>query len=166
MNRPHDKLSLPFPQSPELTLYIDRASGMISKMERVTQFGNLDYVYSDYVNKDGITRATKFLFFVDGEPNLVSRTHTATFNVEFSDGDFQLPDGFTEEGERIDASEMLVNKISDNIYHIGQAGGFSIFIQTDDGLVAAGGYPALQARFDRYKAESGNHQTFPAPQPR
>jgi glyoxylase-like metal-dependent hydrolase (beta-lactamase superfamily II) len=63
-----------------------------------------------------------------------------------------------EEAERIDTSEMLANRISDSVYHIGQNNGFSIFVDTGDEIVAAGGYPGLKDRFDRFKQESGIHK--------
>lgn len=158
MNRPHVKIVMPFPQSPELTLFIDKETHLVSKMERTTQFGHLDYVFSDYEKVGGVTHARIFRFFVQGDPNLISKTHKAEFNVEFSDVEFAIPDNLAEEGERVDVSEMLVNKISDRVYHIGQNNGFSIFADTSDGIVAAGGYPALTDRFDRFKEETGVHK--------
>jgi glyoxylase-like metal-dependent hydrolase (beta-lactamase superfamily II) len=53
---------------------------------------------------------------------------------------------------------MMANRISDSAYHIGQNGGFSIFVDVGDYIVAAGGYPGLNARFDRFKEETGIHK--------
>jgi hypothetical protein len=50
-----------------------------------------------------------------------------------------LPNDLEAEGERIDTTEMVINKISDRLYHIGQNGGFSLFADTFIGIVAAGG---------------------------
>lgn len=158
MNRTHLKVSMPFPQSPDLTLFVDKETKLISKMQRVTGFGNLDYIYRDHHKRDGIVSAGRFEFYVKGEPNLISVAHTARFNQQFSDEDFALPDGMREEGERVDASQMMVNKITDQVYHVGQNGGFSLFVDTGNGIVSAGGYPGLQTRFDRFREESSNFQ--------
>ena len=95
---------------------------------------------------------------MQGDPNLISTSHTAKFNVAVPDDVFELDEGLEVEGERVDVSEMLVNKISDDVYHIGQNIGFTLFVNTSDGVVAAGGYPALTARYDRFKEESGVHK--------
>ena len=159
MNRLHHVLTMPFPSSPDLNLYIDADSHLISKMVRVNpQLGNLDYVYSDYKQHKGITYASSINFFIAGEPNLISTRHELKFNEALTDDLFKLPEGLEEEGERIDTSEMLVNKISDRVYHIGQGNGYTLFVDTNIGIVGAGGYPALPARFERFQQESDNYK--------
>jgi glyoxylase-like metal-dependent hydrolase (beta-lactamase superfamily II) len=150
---------MPFPLSADLTLYIDAQTSLISKMTRNNpQFGDLDYVFSGHEKRDGIYYATEMNFFIAGVPNLLSTYRNASFNFDVPEDTFSLPPGLSAEAERIDTSEMLVNKVSDRVFHIGQSGGFSIFIDTSAGIVAAGGYAALSARFDRFKEESNIHK--------
>ena len=155
MNRAHHVLTMPFPLSADLKLYIDAKTFLISKMNRNNpQFGDLDYVYSRHEERNGIYHATELNFFIAGVPNLISTHRDASFNFDLPADAFSIPQNFTQEADRIDTSEMLVRKISDRVFHIGQGNGFSIFVNTSAGVVAAGGYAALTARFDRFKQES------------
>lgn len=159
LSRPHHTLTMPFPSSPDLKLFIDAETHLISKMVRVNpQLGNLDYVYSDYKQHNGVTYAASINFFIAGVPNLISTRHELQFNNEYPAENFAIPEGMKEEEERIDASQMLVNKISDRVYHVGQNGGFTMFVDTNIGIVAAGGYPALTDRFARFQEESESYK--------
>ena len=160
MNRSHTRVVMPFPQSPELTLYIDNETYLVSKMTRTTQFGDLDYVFSEPKNHGGVTYAGAFQFFVQGDVNLMSVSRNIWFNEPLDDADFALPAELSRESERIDTSEMMANRISDSVYHIGQGGGWSLFVDAGDHVIAAGGYPGLSDRFERYKEETGIHKAL------
>ncbi len=157
MNRPHHVLSMPFPSSPDLNLYIDAQSYLVSKMVRENpNLGDLSYVFSGHTQVGGIMTSTAINFFVAGQPNLISTKHALTFNQEIGESEVSLAEGLTPEGERIDASNMVVNKLSDRLYHIGQNGGFSLFADTSMGIVGAGGYPGIVTRLERFQQESDN----------
>jgi glyoxylase-like metal-dependent hydrolase (beta-lactamase superfamily II) len=163
LSRPHELISMPFPLSPDLTLWVDKETGFISRMHRVNpQLGQLDYIFADRREDNGIPYATSTNFFVAGNPSLVSVRNESTFNRSFPDSLFELPDGLSEEAERIDeridTSEMNLNEIAENVHHVGQDGGFSIFINSSDGLIAAGGTAGLAQRLDHYRQETGNYQ--------
>lgn len=155
MNRLHHVIEMPFPLSPDLKLYIDADTFRISRMLRVNpQLGNLDYVFSNYKEHNDIPYASSTVFSIAGQPNLISLNRELNFNIEMPENLFELPDGMQVEGERIDASEMLVNKISDGVFHVGQNGGFSLFVDTSVGTIGVGGYPGLPGRLERYQKES------------
>jgi glyoxylase-like metal-dependent hydrolase (beta-lactamase superfamily II) len=159
MNRPHVKIQFPYPLSPDLTLYIDEETHFISRMVRTNpQIGQLDYVFSNMTEANGIPYAEKTSFFIAGIPNLISTQNRSQFNVSIPATEFKIPTAMAEESDRIDTSEMIANRITDSIYHVGQGGGFSLFINTSDGIVAAGGYPGLKDRLARFRTESGNHK--------
>jgi len=159
MNRTHELISMPFPSSPDLTLWVDQETGLISKMTRMNpQFGQLDYVFKDRTEDNGIPYAISTNFFIAGKPNLITVRNENTFNRSFPDSLFEVPDGLSEEGERIDTSEMNATELSDNVYHVGQGGTFSIFINSPAGLIAAGGSAGFAQRLDHYRNETGNYQ--------
>ena len=136
---------------------VDAQTYLVSKMQRVNpQLGNLDYVFADYKKNNGVTYASSINFFIAGVPNIISTRHELSFNNEVPANSFDIPEDFSAEAERIDTSEMLVNKISDRVYHIGQNNAFSIFVDTGMGVVSAGGYPGINGRFERYQKESEN----------
>ncbi len=157
MNRSHEMVRIPFPQSPDLTLYVDAESGVINRMTRENpQLGLLDYVFTGHTLVDGLVSARYINFSVAGDPNLMSAGREVRFNQAMDPGMFVVPESYAEEGERIDASEMIVNRLSKNVYHIGQNGGFSIFVDTGTEVIASGGYPGLVGRLERFQQETGN----------
>ena len=159
MNRPHEKIEMPFPSSPELTLYIDSETHRISKMVRNNpQLGQLDYVFKNWTEDNGIPYASTSNFFVAGKPNLISVSNVSTFNRDLDSAMFEVPDNLTEEGERIDTSEMATTRISNTVHHVGQGGAFSVFVNTSAGLVAAGGSAGFGPRLTHYRKETGNYQ--------
>jgi len=159
MDRPHEMVKIPFPQSPDLTLYIDSETHLVNRMTRENpQLGLLDYVFEDHEFRNGISRATNVSFFVAGEPNLIGVDHRIRFNTDIPQGLFEMPAGLEPEGARINATEMVVNRLSKTVYHIGQNGGFSIFVDTPEGVVGCGGYAGLTQRFERFQKESGSHR--------
>jgi len=158
-NQNHHALTMPFSGSPDLKLYIDTDTFLISRMQRVNpQLGNLDYVFSEYKSSDGIRYASSTQFFIAGDPNLISTQRELAFNITPPNDFFALPEGFKLESDRIDDSEVVINKISDRVYHLGQGGGYTLFVDTNNGVVAAGGYPGLQTRFERFQKESKRYQ--------
>ncbi len=161
MGRPHHLLSMPFPSSSELTLYVDSETFLISKMQRSNAvFGNLDYVYSNYQLSDGIKFASSTNFSIAGEPNLISVKRQLSFNQELNDQQFTLPEGLAKEDERIDTTEMKANKIGNNAYHVGQGNAYSLFVDTDMGTIGIGAYAGLEDRYHHYRKESENFKPF------
>ena len=157
MNRDHQMVKIPFPQSPDLTLYVDNETGLITRMTRENpQLGLLDYVFNDHAQVDGIYTARSVNFSVAGDPNLMGTGRELRFNRSLSPATFLIPAGLDREGERIDASEMVVNRLSGNVYHIGQNAGFSIFVDTGSEVIGCGGYPGLTQRLEKFREETGN----------
>ncbi|MEP5764156.1 MAG: MBL fold metallo-hydrolase [Halieaceae bacterium] len=160
MNRQHAMVKMPFPQSPDLTLYIDTETHLISRMTRDNpQLGLLDYVFNDHRVENGIARAGRVDFSVAGDPNLIGADREISFRAAATNNRiFELPTGLEREGERIVDTEMQVNRLAANVYHVGQNGGYSIFVDTGSEVIACGGYAGLSQRFDRFQSESGSHR--------
>lgn len=148
----HHKLSFAMPESSELTLFIDQQTGLISKM---TQPGELSYVYSEYRTQDGITYASDSNFLVSGQPNRISLSRSIKVNPKFS-GAFKIPKGIvTIPGGMLDASKMKVEKVADDVYLAGQGRGFSIFVDAGDYFIATSASPGLTKRFAAVKKFTG-----------
>jgi glyoxylase-like metal-dependent hydrolase (beta-lactamase superfamily II) len=159
MNRTHAMVKMPFPQSPELTLYIDSESGLITRMSRDNPaLGRLDYLYEKHEPIDGLVAATRVNFVVAGSPNLIGAGREIRFNRALSPVTFQLPAGVEPEAERIDQTQLIVNRLADNVYHIGQNGGYSIFVDTGKEVIGCGGYPGLAQRLDTFREKTGSHR--------
>lgn len=148
----HDKISLTAEGHPQMTLYIDQETGLISKMQRPHwqpgQFYN--YNFSLYEQKQGIQYASSTYVTRNGQPYNISTSRKVKFNTNI-DKLFELPSDYGEEAPSIDFSEMSVNKIADNTYLAGKNWGFSIFVDAGDYFIAAGGYAGLTERFQAVK---------------
>lgn len=159
LNRDHELLKIPFPQSPDLTLYIDADTHIVSRMTRENpQLGLLDYVFQGHTKKNGILRANNVNFSIAGNPNLIGAARDIRFNVALAEDRFLLPEGLEQEGKRITDTDMVVNRLAGNVYHIGQNGGYSIFVDTGREIVGCGGYAGLSQRLARFREETGSHR--------
>ncbi len=152
-NRAHATMTFPMAGSPDLTIYVDSESGLISKMTRENPVvGTLQYIFSNHKTNDGVTYAGQSTFLVAGQPTTLTVDRMVSVNADLA-GEFALPNGYREQGGNIDTSEMMVRELGEGVYYAGQNGGFSIFVDAGDHFVAAGGYAALPARFDAVKAD-------------
>lgn len=154
-SRMHETITFPMAGSPELTIFVDKETGLISKMTRENPaVGTLQYVFNNHKMKDGVTYAAQSSFLIAGQPNTMTVERSISVNGDIS-SDFEMPGDYQEPGVNIDTSEMMVRELADGIYYAGQNGGFSIFVDAGDHFVAAGGYAGLTARFDAVKEAKG-----------
>lgn len=159
MSRAHEMVKIPFPLSPELTLYIDAETGLIARMVRDNpQLGRLDYVFEDHDTIDGVVTAKRVNFSIAGDPNLLGTKRVVRFNQSLPADLFELPGGLEEEGERTDASQLTVNRLARNVYHIGQNTAYSIFVDTGTEIIGCGGYPGLAQRLETFRQQTGSHR--------
>ncbi|NVJ98612.1 MAG: MBL fold metallo-hydrolase [Alphaproteobacteria bacterium] len=154
--RKHEKLTFKMEGSPDLTVFVDAETGLLSKMERQNpQLGTLSYLFGKYKEEGGITYATDMNFLIAGQPNIISVSRDIDFNTKM-DGAFDVPEGYASQGGNIDTSEMIARDLGNGVYYAGQNNGFSIFVDAGDHYVAAGGYPALPARLKAVQELAGN----------
>ena len=157
---PHEKISFEIPNSPPLTLYVNSDTGNISKMTRATGFGDLSYQFSDHTSTNGVGYAANFDFFVGPDVNIISTSRNVAVN-NVRNAAFRIDRGIEAEPDRIDASEMTVEALSDSVHFVGQtpaggAGAYTVFADAGDHVIAVGGYAGLQARYDAYKEAAGH----------
>ncbi|WP_262696135.1 MBL fold metallo-hydrolase [Kordiimonas aquimaris] len=151
----HETLTFPMEGSPDLTIYVNKETGLLTKMRRENPVaGALDYVFSAYKKSDGVTYASQAAFLIAGQPNTLTVHRKLEVNPNLN-GVFVAPDGYRDQGANIDTSEMQVRELADGVYYAGQNGGHSIFVDAGDHFIAAGGYAGLTARFDAVKEAAG-----------
>lgn len=151
----HEKISFQAEGYPEMTLYLDPESGLISTMTRDHWVAGeyYSYQFSDYRSANGVLYAGETYVTRGGLPYnvLVSRTVEVNSDIET---DFVLPQGYGEEGKALDFSSMVVKQLGEGVFLVGKDWGFSLFIDAGDYFIALGGYEGLQERFDEVKAFS------------
>ena len=152
--RRHHLVTYNLPKSPPLTLYIDDASGHITRMQRVTPFGALEYIFSKFDTAGGVDYAQDFQFFADGRLN----SHTIrSANVNTArNKDFTIDRGIEPEPERLASAEMSVDELGEGAYLVGQNSGYSLFIDNGSTIIGMGGYAGLEDRFKAYQEAAGH----------
>lgn len=151
----HDSLLVKMEAGPELTLHINRETGLISKAARTSAHaGEIVYAFSNHKVTDGVTYAADLQVNVAGEPDMISVARGIDVNPSLENV-FTEPANFAYRGETIDSSEMSVRTLADGVYFAGQGYAFSLFVDAGDYFVGAGGNPGLGARFAAVQKETG-----------
>jgi len=154
----HEKLTYKMAGSPELTIFVNKKTGLLSKMtQQSTHRGELMYIYGQHRKQDGITYASDTNFLIAGQPNVITLSRSIEVNPNL-DHKFDLPNDYAEPGAIIDTSKMTVKKLADDVYFAGRDGGYSIFVDAGDHFVGAGGYQALSERLKAAQEFAGNEK--------
>ena len=136
--RTHDVVTLVMAVGPVLSLYIDRESHMLTRMERVLPpFGQVEYRFTDYQDVGGIPFNQSFMLYVNGEENLDIDILGTKVNVPMSDY-VQLPENL-EKVATVTPDEMSINEVAENIFLAGGNGTYTLFAVQPDSVVAIGG---------------------------
>lgn len=160
LGRPHQMIEFQMPSSPPLTLYVDEATGLISKSERVTAFGSLTYAFGNHTEQNGIAYASDFEFFVGPNVNILSLSRDISVN-SVPDSVFAIDEGIVAEPARVDQAELTTDEIAPGVHLVGQApqgaaAAYTTFVDAGDHLIAIGGYAGLRARYDAYSEATGS----------
>ncbi|WP_286831642.1 MBL fold metallo-hydrolase [Kordiimonas sp. UBA4487] len=154
----HEKLTFKMEGSPDLTLFINKETGLVSKMERYNPvFGTLSYLFDDHRTVDGVTYASDMNFLIDGQPNIISISRSVDMTPDLT-GAFDVPTDYEARGQTVDTSEMSVLDLGDGVYFAGQNIGYSIFVDAGDHYIASGGYAGLKDRLAAVQAQAGNEK--------
>lgn len=141
---------------PEFTLYIDKKTGLVSKMTRpdTVPDSNYSYIFSDYRQQDGFTYAADTYVMRGGKPESLTAARSLEFNSNI-DAAYRVPSNYGAPEKMLNFADMSVQLLADGVYLAGRGGGFSIFVDAGDYFVASGGYPGLAERFEALKQHTG-----------
>ncbi len=157
----HEVLKYNFQGNVPYFVYIDPETYLVTKISRTVGSGSiLDYSYSGYVEEDGILHETGYKRERDGQLDHETTFISYKFDQPLEEKYFTVPEGFFGPIESDDVSSMLVNKISENAYHIGSGFGYTIFVDVGDYLIASGGYRGLTQRVEEYRKVTGSSKTL------
>ncbi|NVJ98613.1 MAG: hypothetical protein HWE25_10700 [Alphaproteobacteria bacterium] len=148
---PHYQLTFATEKGPEQLLYIDKSSGLVSKMIR----GRAVYEFADHVFTDGIAYARDTNFLASGQPRLVTTSRSIQVNANVEDA-FSVPKATKAlEGMR-DTSSMDVVSPAKGVYLAGKGFSASIFVDAGDYFVGAGGMGGIKDRLSAVQEMSGS----------
>jgi glyoxylase-like metal-dependent hydrolase (beta-lactamase superfamily II) len=102
-------------------------------------------------NQQGLVFAQQVNVTRGGNPHLVVTNRQVQFNPAPANI-FALPNNYQESPASMDMSSMTVQEITEGVYLAGKDWGYSVFVDTGEGFIAAGGYSKLMERFDAVKS--------------
>ena len=144
----HHKLSMSLEDWPELTLWIDSHTGLITKVSRPYRNGDkIEYVFSNYAQKQGVTFAKDFQLNIAGEPYRISTSKDIEINPLFPNVAGGA-ENYSKRGKTIDTRSMVVKSFSHGAYYVGQGHRFSLFYDAGDYFYGVGGNSQLKSRFE------------------
>jgi len=154
LGRFYQKLAVEM-NSIKLTLFVESSTGLISKMTRKTASGvDIEYIFSNHANIDGISYARDMNLFVGDELRKVSIKRDVMLNPSIA-GLFNEPSGYSAWGEEIDTSEYSVRHLADGVYQAGRRRSFPLFIDAGEFFIAAGGERELTESYEAVKKNIG-----------
>ena len=153
---PHHHIQLEMPESPPLSLYVGMQDFMIKRMHRILPTLEVFYLFDNHAQKNGISFAKDFRFFYDSD-FILSTVKREIFVNKLTNDAFTTDNAVKVAPEAFDNSEAIVNKLSDNAYHLGTEN-FSAFVDAGDHIIGIGGYGGLKDRFEAYQKEVSNNK--------
>lgn len=136
--RTHDIITLVMEVGPALSLYFDRQSGMLTRMERVLPpFGQVEYAFLDYETVDGIALNSRFELYVNGDLNLVIDEIRQEINAPIAQ--YTALPADIQRIPAVTPNEFGSNEIDEGVFLIGGNGAYGLFVEMEDYVVAIGG---------------------------
>lgn len=153
----HDKVTFDFPNSPPLTILVQKDTGYISKMSRVLGEGMTVFYTFDYHSKqNGIPVASELSVYLQGIRLFYSFNQRLILNDSNDSNAFEIESDIAPEPERVDQSIMTAEAITNDVYQVGQDESYTTFIQTTKGLIAFGLEAGFADRLQAYRDKTNN----------
>jgi len=148
----HNKIIVKIGSGSKYIVFVDKKLGLISKMMRQhPSAGEISYTFANHKKSDGLTFAQDLNFTVGGQSRLVSIKRDIKI-VPSLETLFSKPLGYSHWGELFDTSELIINKIAANTYHVGKGRSFTLFVDTGNYFIASGGHDGIKEKFKAIKS--------------
>ncbi len=135
--RPHDVITLVMEVGPGLSLYFDQETKILNKSERVLPpFGSVGYRFRDHKMIDGILFNRSFELLVNDSNNLNRTNSNITVN-QTQESAVQVPADYHVDEAQV-PDQFSSNKIDEGVYLIGGGGAYTLFVEMEDYVFAAG----------------------------
>ena len=156
----HDVLIVNQGKNDEYTVYIDRATGMLSRM--LQQRGSIirTYDFLEHQIQSIIPWAKRFMVSANGSPIY----HSNSRELRTGDGlevAFRVPAHYqkAEPVEPYNVSNMTIRALANGVYFVGKEWGYTLFVDAGDYYVSAGAWGMEQRSDDWLKALELLYQT-------
>lgn len=153
--RPHDVITLVMRVGPALSLYVDRASHLITRSERILRpFGLVEYRFEDYDAVDGVPMPQRFVLLVNGERNLEWRYMKREINASLAQR-ARVPEKMARI-PGVTPDDLSLQELADDVYLVGGTGTYALFVDAGDYLAAIGGTAGIPERIAEVRKVVGD----------
>lgn len=153
--RPHDVVTLIMAVGPGLSLYFDRETHLLTRMERVLPpFGQVEYRFEDYETVDGIPFNRTFRLLLNGDANIDGVTTLTKVNVPIT-GHLELADGLARVPP-VTPDDFNLQEIDEGVFLVGGNGAYGLLVEAGDHIVAIGGTQGARERIAEVRKHVGD----------
>ncbi len=148
--RPHDVVTLVMAVGPGLSLYFDRETHLLTRMERVLPpFGQVEYRFSDYATADGIAYNRTFRLLLNGDSNIDSKITRFEVNSAV-ESFFEVADNL-QRVPAVTPDDFNLQEVDEGVFLVGGNGAYGLFVEMADHLVAVGGTQGAGQRLEEVR---------------
>lgn len=150
----HDKLAVTVsPNTPQAIVYISQRDGLIRRLNMSREIGEVSIIFSAHDVTDGVSHATEIHIYLGDTLTEYLDEFSLAVNVPLEDK-IALEGGLSAPKEPVDLSEMTVDQLAPDAFVVGQ-GDYSLFVITDEGVVAVNAYAGLKERYEALQSFLG-----------
>ena len=144
----------------EYSVYIDRESGLLSRMLLKRGLHLRTYNFLQHQESDGIIWAKQLFVGTESSPIYHSRDRHLTINLK-DELSFNIPAYYkeSEPTSPVDVSTLTIRELADGIFYAGQGWGYTLFIDTGEYYISAGAWGMSDRSDDWKKALDLLHKT-------
>lgn len=153
--RRYDVVTLVMTVGPGLSLFFDQSDHRLARMERVLPpFGQVEYVFGDYAEVDGIPFNRSLELYVNGEDNL--RVEVLDTQVNQPLAAWLEPPAALERLAEVRPDAFGAREIEEGVFLVGGNGTYSLFVEMPDHVVAIGGTQAVEPGIEALRERVGD----------
>lgn len=148
--RPHDVVTLVMEVGPGLSLYFDKETSMLTRMERVLPpFGQVEYRFEDYEMVAGVAVNKTFHLLINGDANIDIANSNTKINQPI-DSYAVIPENL-DKIAAVTPDDFNIKEIDEGVFLVGGTGAYGLFIEMQDYIVAIGGTQGVATRLEEVR---------------
>ena len=137
----HHVLTVYADTAQEYTLYLNKASGLLTRMLKKRGDQTRHFEFLDHQAQDGIVWAGQMMVSADSKPIY----HTDSRKIELANHYKQLlelPNAYQQANtpQYVDVSKMTIRQLADGVYFAGQDWGYTLFVDLGESYLSVGAW--------------------------
>jgi len=159
LGMPHTVMTLSIPDWTPMDIFVNSKTGHITKLQRPSPYGMLRYQFSGFKKTSGVTYADNFEFYVGDFFSEYAKERRIKVN-SVSASTWKIDRGMKPERKKLEKSTMKVEKVAENVHHVGKSPAYTTFIDAGSYIISVGNSSGFKQRWEAYAVEQ-NPQNKP-----